>query len=47
VIVPPAGSCGVAKDRMAGEQDGVPCVDWLFCTKQISEQLISEALGPA
>lgn len=37
VIVPPAGSCGTAKDRMAGTEEGVECVDWFFCTKEISE----------
>jgi peroxiredoxin (alkyl hydroperoxide reductase subunit C) len=47
VIVPPAGSCGVAKDRMAGEEEGVTCVDWFFCTKELSEQQISDALRPA
>jgi len=37
VIVPPAGSCGTAKDRMAGAEEGVECVDWFFCTKEIPE----------
>jgi peroxiredoxin (alkyl hydroperoxide reductase subunit C) len=36
VIVPPAGSCGTAKDRMDGAEDGVTCIDWFFCTKEIS-----------
>ena len=36
VIVPPAGSCGVASDRMAGAEDGVDCEDWFFCTKQLA-----------
>jgi peroxiredoxin 2/4 len=36
VIVPTAGSCGVAKDRMEGKQEGVTCRDWFFCTKKIS-----------
>ena len=44
VIVPPAGSCGVAKDRMDGHVDGVTCVDWFFCTKEISVQEIDEAI---
>jgi peroxiredoxin (alkyl hydroperoxide reductase subunit C) len=44
VIVPPAGSCGVAKDRMDGHVDGVTCVDWFFCTKEISAQEIDEAI---
>ncbi|HYN56991.1 MAG TPA: peroxiredoxin [Motilibacterales bacterium] len=44
VIVPPAGSCGVAKDRMDGQVEGVTCVDWFFCTKEISEEEIDEAI---
>jgi len=38
VIVPPAGSCGVAKDRMEGKDAGVTCHDWFFCTKKISKE---------
>lgn len=34
VIVPPAGSCGVAKDRME-EETGMKCYDWFFCTKEL------------
>jgi peroxiredoxin (alkyl hydroperoxide reductase subunit C) len=34
VIVPPAGSCGVAKERMDSE-DGMTCYDWFFCTKPL------------
>lgn len=37
VIVPTAGSCGVAKDRMEGRQEGVSCQDWFFCTKKIEK----------
>ncbi len=44
VIVPPAGSCGVAKDRMDGHVDGVTCVDWFFCTREISVEEIDEAI---
>lgn len=47
VIVPPAGSCGVATDRMAGAEDGVECVDWFFCTKELSETQVEAALCPA
>ncbi len=36
VIVPPAGSCGVAKDRMETKEEGVTCYDWFFCTKKLS-----------
>lgn len=31
VIVPTAGSCGVANDRMQGAE-GMTCHDWFFCT---------------
>lgn len=44
VIVPPAGSCGVAKDRVDGKEDGVTCKDWYFCTKQISEEDVWKAI---
>ncbi|MEI2716315.1 MAG: peroxiredoxin [Candidatus Nanopelagicales bacterium] len=35
VIVPPAGSCGTAKERMEGAEEGVECVDWFFCLKDV------------
>lgn len=44
VIVPPPGSCGSAKDRMEAEETGVNCVDWFFCTKEISADQIDEAI---
>lgn len=34
VIVPPPGSCGVAKERMESKSDMV-CYDWFFCTKKL------------
>lgn len=40
VIVPPAGSCGTAENRMEGKEEGVECVDWFFCTKKISEETV-------
>ena len=46
VIVPPAGSCGVAKDRMDGHDPDVTCIDWFFCTKEISEDEIIRTLSP-
>lgn len=36
VIVPTAGSCGVANDRMETMVEGVTCFDWFFCTKELS-----------
>jgi len=40
VIVPPAGSCGVAKERMDGKEKDVTCHDWFFCTKKIDKEKI-------
>jgi len=45
VIVPPAGSCGTAKDRMDGKEEGVTCVDWFFCTKEVSEEAVFAAIA--
>jgi len=39
VIVPPAGSCGTAKDRMDGKED-MKCYDWFFCTKKLDKDLV-------
>jgi peroxiredoxin (alkyl hydroperoxide reductase subunit C) len=39
VIVSPAGSCGVAKDRVTGT-DGLDCKDWYFCTKKIDKEKV-------
>ncbi len=44
VIVPPAGSCGTAKDRVDGKEEGVTCEDWFFCTKQVSEDDVFAAI---
>lgn len=44
VIVPTAGSCGTADERMAGHVEGVECEDWFFCTKQISPDEIESAI---
>jgi peroxiredoxin (alkyl hydroperoxide reductase subunit C) len=44
VIVPTAGSCGVAKDRMEGKE-GVTCHDWFFCTKPIAKEEIEKNLN--
>jgi peroxiredoxin 2/4 len=44
VIVPPAGSCGVAKERMDGKESGVTCHDWFFCTKKIDKEKVLAAI---
>ena len=41
VIVPPAGSCGVAEDRMTGKENGgVYCKDWFFCMKPLAKEKV-------
>jgi len=39
VIVPTAGSCGVAKERMESKQD-MTCYDWFFCTKKLAKDKV-------
>lgn len=41
VIIPTAGSCGVAKDRMETNEEGVTCYDWFFCTKELSLEQVN------
>lgn len=42
VIVPTAGSCGMAKERMESKSE-MTCYDWFFCTKPLSiEQIKTE-----
>lgn len=43
VIVPTAGSCGVAKERMDGKQD-MTCHDWFFCTKKLDKEKVMAAI---
>jgi peroxiredoxin (alkyl hydroperoxide reductase subunit C) len=35
VIVPPPGSCGVAKERMESKDPTVKCLDWFLCLKKL------------
>ncbi|HEX6171300.1 MAG TPA: peroxiredoxin [Chitinophagaceae bacterium] len=43
VIVPPAGSCGTAEDRMQGKENGgLYCKDWFFCMKPLSKEKVLE-----
>jgi len=44
VIVPPAGSCGVAKERMESKDEDVKCYDWFFCTKKISREKVLDTI---
>ena len=34
VIIPPAGSCGVAKERMETKAEDMYCLDWFLCFKK-------------
>ena len=34
VIVPTAGSCGTAKERMESQDDEMYCLDWFLCFKK-------------
>jgi peroxiredoxin (alkyl hydroperoxide reductase subunit C) len=43
VIIPTAGSCGVAKERMELKGD-LKCYDWFFCTKKISKEDIENTI---
>ncbi len=46
VIISPAGSCGVAEERM-NSTDELECEDWFFCTKKINkEEVLSQILKP-
>lgn len=40
VIVPTAGSCGVAKNRMEGKEGEMRCYDWFFCTKKLDKDTV-------
>ena len=39
VIFPPAGSCGVAKERMENKEE-MKCYDWFFCTKKLDKETV-------
>lgn len=43
VIVPTAGSCGVAKERMEKQED-MTCHDWFFCTKKLDRQTVLDRI---
>ena len=40
VIVPTAGSCGVAKERMATDKSEMNCQDWFFCLKKLDKETV-------
>lgn len=39
VIISPAGSCGVAEERMTATDD-LDCKDWFFCTKKLDKDVV-------
>lgn len=43
VIVPTAGSCGVAKERMDNKSE-MKCYDWFFCTKKLEKSDIDKKI---
>ena len=43
VIVPTAGSCGTAKERMEGKED-MHCYDWFFCTRKLDKEKVLKAI---
>ena len=43
VIVPTAGSCGVAKERMDNKKD-MTCYDWFFCTKKLTKEKVLDTI---
>ncbi len=45
VIVPPAGSCGVAQERVSDTSGQLKCYDWFFCTKELSKEEVEASLG--
>jgi len=44
LIVPPAGSCGVAKDRMEDTDESITCHDWFFCTKKLDKETVLKTI---
>lgn len=46
VIISPAGSCGTAKNRMDGKEQGLECKDWFFCTKKLDkDEVLNKVLN--
>ncbi len=45
VIVPTAGSCGEAQERMESDDPDMRCYDWFFCTKKLPKEEVEKKLG--
>jgi peroxiredoxin 2/4 len=44
VIVPTAGSCGVAKERMESKEEDIKCYDWFFCTRKLTKEKVMDTI---
>lgn len=44
VIIPPAGSCGTAKERVEGKDPDMKCYDWYFCTKPLPKETVMKTI---
>ncbi len=44
VIVPTAGSCGTAKERMEKKEEDITCYDWFFCTKKLDKEKVMDSI---
>ena len=44
VIIPTAGSCGVAKSRMESQDGEMTCHDWFFCTKPLEKEKVLKTI---
>lgn len=44
VIVPTAGSCGVAQQRMDSKDADMHCYDWFFCTKKLDKDEVMKRI---
>ncbi|MFD1293987.1 peroxiredoxin [Lutibacter holmesii] len=43
VIIGPAGSCGTAENRMAGNED-MDCKEWYFCTRKLDKDEVLDKI---
>ncbi|MCM8760944.1 MAG: peroxiredoxin, partial [Candidatus Omnitrophica bacterium] len=43
VIIPPPGSCGVAKERVDNAGKDYYCLDWFMCFKKLPKEIIGAA----
>jgi len=41
VIVPPPGSCGTAQQRVEEKEQGIRCLDWFLCLKEVPKDQLN------